>query len=96
MLTPTTLNLAFQNLGCNMRTSEKAWLGLGLGVLAYDVLSPKGETLSEGMDGMINKHPKLTYLAVGAVALHLLNIIPNQIDPLHQASRVFDRFKSDS
>jgi len=76
-----------------MRPSEKAWIGLGAAVAAYDIFSPKGETLSEGMDGMIERRPKLTYLAVGAVALHLLNILPNQIDPLHQVSKVFDRFK---
>ena len=70
-----------------MRASHKAWLGLAAGVTAYEIACPKGETLSEGLDELL-EHKYWRYavgLAVGTTALHLLNILPTQVDPLHRA-----------
>jgi hypothetical protein len=69
-----------------MRPSGKAWIGLAAGVAAYDALCPRGETLSEGIDAALER-PIGRYLAIGAVAVtsaHLLNILPNKIDPIQR------------
>ena len=69
-----------------MRPASKAWAALGIGVAAYDVLSPKGETLSEGIDSALESRYRA--LVIGSVALtacHLLNVLPEKIDPFHHA-----------
>lgn len=58
------------------------------GVAAYDIACPEGETISEGFDRLIEKYPKSTYLAIGMTALHLMNILPPPVDPLHQLTRI--------
>lgn len=76
-----------------MRPSEKAWIGLGVYVAAYDALSPNGETLSEGMDRAL-EHPTWRYMAIGATALtaaHLLNLLPERADPFNYALAWKDR-----
>lgn len=67
--------------------SAKAWIGLGVYVAGYDVLAPKGETLSEGVDRALEKRFTRA-LAIGGTALvasHLLNLIPEKVDPIHYA-----------
>lgn len=69
-----------------LRPSTKAWIGLGAYVAAYDILAPKGETLSEGVDRML-EHDKCKYVAIGGVALtaaHLINLLPPKYDPFHK------------
>ena len=81
-----------------MRASEKAWLGLAAGVIAYDVLCPEGETLSEGVDRALER-PVYRTVTMGAIAIvgaHLINILPTKIDPLHHVLRVIQGYiKSD-
>lgn len=67
-----------------MRPSTEAWLAVGAGVLAYDLLCPSGETLSEACDRAIETHPVLTLGLIGATALHLANAIPQRFDPFAQ------------
>lgn len=79
-----------------MRPSEKAWLGLAAGVLAYEVACPSGETLSEGVDGWLEHENRAvrygTHLVIGATALHLANIFTrlnlDAVDPYHQLTRL--------
>lgn len=69
------------------RPSTLAWAGLVGGVALYDILSPKGETLSEGFDRLMDTTPG-KIAAIGSVALvatHLLNILPQKYDPIHRA-----------
>lgn len=71
-----------------MRPSTKAWGVLVAGVAAYDVLSPKGETLSEGIDAALESSPfkrSITLAAIGVTALHLSNVLPERYDPFHHA-----------
>lgn len=74
-----------------MRTAEKAWIGLGAGILAYEILCPPEELLSEGMDRLIEKHPIATRAIIGAFALHLANLVPEKIDGIHHLSRFVSR-----
>lgn len=68
--------------------ARNGWIVLGLGVVAYDYLAPPHQTLSEGVDKALEKHPVLTTIAIGAVALHLLNVLPPQYDPIHRIAEV--------
>lgn len=71
-----------------MRAADRAWLTLGAGVVAYELACPRGELLSEGVDRYLVRSPWATRLAVAGVALHLLNVLPGALDPLHWLSRL--------
>lgn len=75
-----------------MRTSEKAWAALGIGIAAYEVIAPKDELLSEQVDRWMESDNKLirygTPIAIGIVALHLANLLDDRIDPLHLISKI--------
>src|SRR5688572_22119396 len=64
-----------------MRPATRAWGALIGGVALYDLTCPKGETLSEGVDRSLEASKLATTAAVGITALHLLNILPERIDP---------------
>lgn len=71
------------------KTSTLAWGALIGGVAVYDLLCPKGETLSEGADrGLEGKYKNLVRLGIGVTALHLVNVLPDSLDPLHQLTRL--------
>ncbi len=76
-----------------MRVSDRAWLALGAGIVAYEAMCPHGETLSEGVDRYIDRHPVTTFATIGMIALHLANVLPHQIDLLHQVGAIKDRAK---
>lgn len=67
-----------------------AWGCLIGGVVAYDYLAPEGQTLSEGVDRALEKHPVATVAAIGMTALHLLNAYESwgieQLDPIHRVA----------
>lgn len=71
-----------------LEPSTIAWGVLIAGVATYDAFCPKGQTLSEGVDRAIEKHPVVTIAAVGAVALHLVNAFDKydlqRLDVIHQ------------
>ncbi len=66
------------------RPAARAWCALGVGVVGYDVACPAGETLSEGADRFIGRHPYLARALVAVVALHVANTIPPSCDPIHR------------
>lgn len=66
-----------------LRHSDKAWLALGVGVAAYEIACPRGELLSEGVDRYLKRRPWTTHVVVVGLALHLLNLLPESLDPLH-------------
>lgn len=59
-----------------------------LAIAAYDVWCPEGETISEGFDRMIDKHPLLTLGGIAVVGCHLANIFQKlgveHLDLLHR------------
>ncbi|TXH53933.1 MAG: hypothetical protein E6Q97_11945 [Desulfurellales bacterium] len=65
-----------------MRAGDSAWLVLTAGVVAYEVLSPSGELLSEAADRARAAHRVLIPAAVVYVAGHLLRVWPRRFDPL--------------
>lgn len=74
-------------------TAKRAWVAMGLGILAYEMTCPQGELLSEGVDRALEKHPVLTASAIGVTALHLMNALPESIDPY---SRFMEAIKKSS
>lgn len=68
------------------REAMLGWAVLTVGVLVYEYHAPPGQLLSEGIDRALIRYPNLTRFVVTIVALHLLNLIPQQIDPLHRVT----------
>ena len=69
-------------------TAKRAWLALGTGILAHEVLCGDGELLSEGADRALEKHKVLTLGVIAVTALHLANAIPEKIDPIHHLGQL--------
>jgi len=73
------------------RCGTVGWIGLTAGIIAWDILAP--ETLSHAYDRYLDD-PVKKVVAIGAVAitgLHLLNKIPEQVDPLVQGFKAIER-----
>ena len=66
-----------------LRPADRAWLALGAGVVAYDMLAGPEQTLSEGADRYMLKHPWTTRAVAAAVAGHVCNLLPDRYDPIH-------------
>lgn len=65
-------------------TAKRGWIGLGLGIITFELACPVGETLSEGCDKALEAQRLLTVGVIGVTALHLANLIPESIDPFTQ------------
>lgn len=64
-----------------MRAAERAWVALGVGVVAYELLAQDGELLSHQVDRWLETHPAATTAFIGLTAAHLLNLLPPRLDP---------------
>ena len=77
------------------RPSTLAWATIGIGVSAYELLCPDGETLSDRVDTTLEGRYK--YIAMGAIAitaLHLANQLDDRVDPFEQVlSRIRQGYK---
>lgn len=69
-------------------TGRHAWTALAAAIAAYEILAQDGELLSEEVDRWIDAHPHLTRATIAIIALHLANLLPPAIDPIHQATRI--------
>lgn len=69
-------------------TAKRAWIALGVLVAAYEIAAPEGELLSEGVDRAIMEHKTATIGAIAVTALHLANVLPEQIDPFHHLTKL--------
>ena len=49
--------------------------------LTHELLAQENQLLSHAFDRWLEKHPWLVRVAVVVTALHLLNLLPNEIDP---------------
>jgi hypothetical protein len=66
-----------------VKPADRAWIALATGVVVYDVLAPPAQTLSEGADRYMLKHPWKTRAVAAAVAAHVCNALPDRCDPIH-------------
>jgi hypothetical protein len=67
-----------------LKPSDTAWITLGVGVITYDVLAGPGETMSEGADRYMLRHPWLVRGVAFALAAHVCNIVSPRYDVVHQ------------
>lgn len=66
-----------------MRISGKqAWAILTGGIVVYEITCDEDQLLSVIVDEWLISHPLLTRVAIGAVSLHLANLLPWYADPL--------------
>jgi hypothetical protein len=77
-------------------TGEKAWACLGLVIVVYEIVAPDNELLSEVVDRFLVSHPIVTRTIVIGLALHLINLLPEQIDPLHHTAIAVRKYRSRS
>ena len=73
-----------------MRPSDRAWLVLGAGVVAWDALCPADEMLSEASARYTRARPLLWYPTVIYIAGHLVHVWGRR-DPLSALARSFGR-----
>ena len=64
-----------------LRPADKAWIALGVGVLAWDLLCSDDELLSQASRRYAADHRWLAYVVIGGVALHL-SVLPKRVDPI--------------
>lgn len=66
------------------RSADRGWIGIAVYVAVHNVRAAgRGdEMLSQACDRYLKSHPVLTTAVVAAVALHLVNALPAQLDPL--------------
>lgn len=64
----------------NSRSATMGWIALGAGVAIFDRYAP--ETLTNRAHR--TEHPWAARIAIGTVALHLANALPERLDPIHQ------------
>lgn len=63
--------------------ADKAWIALGTYVVAYDLLASPEQTLSDGADRYMLRHPWVTRGVAFAVAAHCCNLVRPEFDPIH-------------
>ena len=76
-----------------MNPADRAWLVLASGVVAYDIAAPPGQTMSEGVDRYLLTHRWLTRVVAFAVTLHICNLWPVSLDPLHHLFALLRRWR---
>jgi len=75
-----------------VKPSDRAWLFLSGGVVAYEVLALDGELMSEAVDRYLEARPWVTRVVILTVAAHLLNLLPQRLDPLAQLALIWKAF----
>ena len=64
-----------------MRPAHRALSAVAVGILAYDVSAPPGETITAGVHHLHQHHRWWVRLAVAVTAAHLLGVMPKGADP---------------
>lgn len=65
-----------------LRPSDWAWIGLALGVAAWDATCSRDEMLSDASVRYMSAHPVITSGVIVYLAAHLMGVVPHRIDPL--------------
>lgn len=71
--------------------AERAWGILAAAVVVYEVAATEDELLSSAVDRWLTRRPILTHAAVVITAAHLLNLIPQRVDPFYNVAIVSQR-----
>lgn len=76
-----------------LRPGDRAWIVLGVGVAAWELLCPPDELLSEAADRYMLSHPWLTRAVAFTLAAHCCNVMPDRFDPIHQLFLIKQRLR---
>ena len=73
-----------------MRSGDAAWIGLAVGVCAYEVVAAtrRAEFLTHACDRYRTKHPLPTYTVIAYLAGHLARVWPQRWDPLSRLADI--------
>ena len=63
---------------------DRAWVILGCGVVAYELVAADEELLSEAADRWMVRHPWLVRAVAFLLAAHVANAIQPRYDPVHR------------
>jgi hypothetical protein len=74
-------------------TGERAWYALVTLIAGYEFAAPEGQLLSHAVDRWLQRHPVCTYVAVVVTAAHLVNLIPDVVDPYRHVGRTAQRLR---
>ena len=69
-------------------TASNGWKTLLAAVAVYEVVCAEDELLSHGFDRLMTRHPVWPRVVVLALALHLINWIPQRVDPVSKLFHV--------
>lgn len=69
-------------------TAANGWKALAAAVVVYEAICVEEELLSRGFDRLLERHPVFPRLVVLIVAFHLINWIPERVDPFRAAVHV--------
>jgi hypothetical protein len=74
-------------------TGERAWCALMAMIVGYELAAPDNQLLSHAVDRWLQKHPVLTYAAVAVTAAHLVNLMPEAVDPYRHVGQAAQRLR---
>lgn len=74
-----------------LRPSDRAWITLAAGVLAWDALCPRGEMLSEASARYSDAHRAVWCTTIVYVGGHLMHVWPERYDPLSRLAAALGR-----
>ena len=82
---------SYKGSGMAYLTASNGWKALITAVAVYEVACAEEELLSRGFDRLLVKHPLWPRVIVLAFALHLINWIPQRVDPVSKLFHVTHR-----
>lgn len=72
-----------------VRTGDRGWLIVAAAVLSVE--ATHDELLSQAVDRYLTRWPVATRMVIAYLAAHLLNLIPERVDPLTRMTAVLIR-----
>jgi hypothetical protein len=63
------------------------WVALFIAVVYHEATCKPGQLLSEEVDRSLEKHPWITYGFTLITVSHLMNWLPNNLDPYHRIGK---------
>jgi hypothetical protein len=74
-----------------VQPADRAWVALAAGVLAWDVVCPPQQMLSQASARYKAAHPIAWQATIVYVAGHLAHVWPQRYDPLSRLATAFGR-----
>jgi hypothetical protein len=76
-----------------VKPSDYGWLALAAYVICWDTLCVEGQTLSDGADRYMLRHPWLTRAVAFGISAHVCNMVAPRYDPVHKVAVAVRAFR---